>query len=88
MYGLASLVRPSISLMSGATPEPGRGRRQVAAPAVPGLPSQAPSRALNSASRKVSVGEEAAPMFGLTAAPEIVMALPSEMAPAYAAAGR
>jgi hypothetical protein len=37
------------------------------------------SRTLNSASRKVIAGEELYPMLGLVAAPEIAIAVPSEI---------
>jgi hypothetical protein len=40
---------------------------------------------LNSVRRKVSAGVDAAPMFGLAAAPEIVTAVPSEIPRALAA---
>jgi len=52
---------------------------QVRAPALPGLPSHAPSRAFSSVMMNPVAGEEWYPMLGLAAAPEIVMAVPSEI---------
>src|SRR4051812_28218958 len=60
----------------------------MCSPAGPGFANHAPRRALNSVNRNVNAGLEAAPMFGLTAAPDTVMHSPIEIPPAYAGADR
>ena len=71
-------MRPSISSRRGRSVCFGSLLRHEPSVDV-GLPIHAPSRALNIVMRKVSAGDENAPMFGLAAAPEMVIAVPSEM---------
>ena len=52
-YGFVLVVLASSSLTSGATPNVGAARLHVRRRAAPGLPSQTPSRALNTVSRNV-----------------------------------
>ena len=61
--------------------DPGPGRRSIQVHSLRGLPSHEPSRMLNAVIRNAVAGEVKEPIFGLTAAPEIAIALPRYILP-------